>query len=129
FSIMSDAPMLRSFRAVFGERTFAEAKTPLYVMATDFATGESVALHKGRIVDALRASVAIPYIWPAWQHDGRLLIDGAASNPLPVDVAIREGADIILALGFQSPLPHRVRSVSRYAFYINSLMTNNLMQA
>src|SRR5690606_19363798 len=47
----------------------------------------------------------------------------------PVDVAIREGADIILALGFQSPLPHRVRSVSRYAFYINSLMTNNLMQA
>jgi NTE family protein len=129
FSIMSDAPMLRSFRAVFADRTFAETKTPLYVMATDFATGESVALHAGRIVDALRASVAIPYIWSAWPYDGRLLIDGAASNPLPVDVAIREGADIILAMGFQSPLPRRVRSVSRYAFYINSLMTNNLMQA
>lgn len=129
FSIMSDEPMLRSFRAVFGDRTFAETKTPLYVMATDFQTGESVALHEGRIVDALRASVAIPYIWPAWPYDGRLLIDGAASNPLPVDVAIREGADIILALGFQSPLPQRVRSMSRYAFYINSLMTNNLLQA
>jgi NTE family protein len=129
FSLMSDAPMLRSFRSVFENRTFAETKTPLYVMATDFETGESVVLSEGKIVDALRASVAIPYIWPAWRHNGRLLIDGAASDPLPVDVPIREGIDIILAMGFESPLPSRVKSVSRYAFYINSLMTNNLLNA
>jgi len=129
FSMMSDAPMLKSFRSVFGEKTFGDTKIPLYIMTTDFETGESVAQHEGKLVDALRASVAIPYIWSAWQHNGRLLIDGAASNPLPVDVPIREGVDIILALGFQSPLPSRVRSVSRYAFYINSLMTNNLLNA
>lgn len=127
FSLTSDRPMLKSLNAVFGDRTFADAVTPLYLAATDFDTGETVALHEGRIVDALRASVAIPFIWPAWPHDGRLLIDGAASNPLPVDIAIREGADIILALGFQSPLPARVKSISRYAFYMNSLMTNNLL--
>jgi NTE family protein len=129
FGMMSDAPMLRSFRSVFGERTFADTATPLYIMTTDFETGESVVLREGKIVDALRASVAIPYIWSAWQHNGRLLIDGAASNPLPVDVPIREGIDIILAMGFESPLPSRVKSVSRYAFYINSLMTNNLLNA
>jgi NTE family protein len=129
FSMMSDGPMLRSFRAVFGDKTFADTKTPLYLMATDFETGESIAQCEGRIVDALRASVAIPYIWSAWKHNGRLLIDGAASNPLPVDVAIREGVDIILAMGFQSPLPSKVKSISRYAFYINSLMTNNLLNA
>lgn len=129
FSMMSDAPMLSGFQAVFGEKTFADTKTPLYVMTTDFETGESYVLHHGKIVDALRASVAIPYIWSAWRHDGRLLIDGAASNPLPIDVAMREGADIILALGFQSPLPSKIKSVSRYAFYINSLMTNNLLNS
>jgi NTE family protein len=129
FSMMSDARMLKSFQSVFEERTFADAKTPLYVMTTDFETGEPVTLHEGKLVDALRASVAIPYIWSAWPHNGRMLIDGAASNPLPVDVPIREGADIILALGFESPLPSRIRSVSRYAFYINGLMTNNLLQA
>jgi NTE family protein len=129
FSMMSDTPMLKKFKSVFGDMTFADAKTPLYVMATDFETGESVAQHEGKIVDALRASVAIPFIWSAWRHNGRLLIDGAASNPLPVDVAIREGADIILAMGFQSPLPSRIKSVSRYAFYINSLMTNNLLNS
>lgn len=129
FSMMSDAPMLRSFNSVFGNKTFAEAKIPLYIMTTDFETGESVVLHEGKIVDALRASVAIPYIWSAWRHNGHLLIDGAASNPLPVDVPIRERVDIILAMGFESPLPGRIKSVSRYAFYINSLMTNNLLHA
>ena len=129
FSMISDKPMLKSFQSVFGDKTFADTKIPLYVMATDFKTGEAVAQHEGRLVDALRASVAIPYIWSAWKHNGRLLIDGAASNPLPVDVPIREGADIILAMGFQSPLPSRVKSISRYAFYINSLMTNNLLNA
>ena len=129
FSMMSDAPMLQRFKEVFRDKTFADAKTPLYIMTTDFETGESVVQQEGKIVDALRASVAIPYIWSAWRHNGRLLIDGAASNPLPVDVAIREGADVILALGFQSPLPSRIKSVSRYAFYINSLMTNNLLNS
>lgn len=129
FSMMSDEPMLKSFRSVFGDKTFADTKTPLFIMATDFETGESVVQCEGKLVDALRASVAIPYIWPACEQNGRLLIDGAASNPLPVDVPIREGIDIILALGFESPLPNRVKSISRYAFYINSLMTNNLLRA
>lgn len=129
FGMMSDRPMLESLNAVFGDCTFEDARIPLYIATTDMETGESVALHQGRIVDALRASVAIPFIWPAWPVGGRLLIDGASSNPLPVDVAIREGSDIILALGFESPLPSRIRSVSRYAFYINSLMTNNLLNS
>ncbi len=129
FATMSDRPMLRGLNAVFGKRTFGDVTIPLYIAATDFETGETVALHDGHIVDALRASIAIPFIWSAWPLNGRLLIDGAASNPLPVDIAIREGADIILALGFESPLPGRVKSINRYAFYINSLMTNNLLNA
>ena len=129
FSMVDDGPMLARLQSVFGEKTFADAQIPLYLMATDFFTGESIAMCEGNLVDALRSSIAIPYIWSAWQRDGRMLIDGAASNPLPVDVAIREGADIILAMGFQSPFPSKIRSVSRYAFHINSLMTNNLYQS
>ena len=129
FSMMDDGLMLKNLGLVFGDMTFAGTKTPLYIMATDLYSGESIALHEGRLLDAIRASVAIPYIWPAWPHNGRMLMDGAASNPLPVDVAIREGADIILAMGFQAPLPRSIKSVSRYAFHINGLMTNNLYQS
>lgn len=129
FSMLSDAPILKRLRMVFGEKTFADTKTPLYLMATDLYTGESIALHEGSLVDAIRASIAIPYIWSAWTIKDRRLVDGGAANPLPVDVAIREGADIILAMGFQSPFPSRIKSVSRYSFHINSLLTNNLYQA
>ena len=129
FSMISDAPMLKRLRIVYGEKTFADTRTPLYLMATDLYTGEAIALHEGSLVDALRASIAIPMIWSAWTINGRRLVDGGAANPLPVDVAIREGADIILAMGFQSPFPSKIRSVSRYALHINSLITNNLYQA
>jgi NTE family protein len=129
FSMVDDGPMLARLRAVFAGKTFVDAHTPLFLVATDFHTGESVAMQDGKLVDAIRASIAIPYIWPAWPLDGRLLIDGSAANPLPVDVAIREGADIIIAIGFESPFPSRVKSVSRYSFHINSLMTNNLYRA
>lgn len=129
FSMIDDGPLLARLRQVFGEKTFADAHIPLYLMATDLFSGESLALCEGALVDALRSSIAIPYVWSAWPLKGRMLIDGAASNPLPVDVAIRQGADIILAIGFQSPFPNKIRSVSRYAFHINSLMTNNLYQA
>ena len=129
FSMIDDRLMLARLQEVFGEKTFAHAHIPLYLMATDFHTGEAITLCEGKIVDAIRASIAIPYIWPAWELNGRLLIDGAAANPLPVDVAIREGADIILAIGFHSPFPSKIRSVSRYSFHINSLLTNNLYQA
>jgi NTE family protein len=129
FSMVDDGPMLARLRAVFAGKTFVDAHTPLFLVATDFHTGESIALQEGKLVDAIRASIAIPYIWPAWPLDGRLLIDGSAANPLPVDVAIREGAEIIIAIGFESPYPNRVRSVSRYSFHINSLMTNNLYRA
>ena len=129
FSMIDDGPLLDRLRLVFEEKTFADARIPLYLMATDLYSGESIALHEGKLVDAIRASIAIPMIWSAWTIDGRRLVDGGAANPLPVDVAIREGANIILAIGFQSPYPSRIKSISRYALHINSLLTNNLYQA
>ena len=129
FGMVSDRLMLKNLRQVFGEKTFADAKIPLTILATDFYTGEQVPLSEGKVVDAIRASIAIPFIWSAYKVGGRVLIDGAASNPLPVDVAIKENAEVILAMGFQSPLPTKVRSISRYAFHVNGLMTNNLYQS
>jgi NTE family protein len=61
--------------------------------------------------------------------NGRLLIDGGLSDPLPVDVAIREGANIILAMGFENPQPRRVKSISRFAYHISGILSKNLFKA
>jgi NTE family protein len=129
FGMISDRLMMANLKKVFGEKTFADTRIPLTIMTTDFHTGEQVPLSEGRIVDAIRASIAIPFIWSAHEVNGRVLMDGAVSNPLPVDIAIKEGAEVILAMGFQAPLPSKVRSISRYAFHVNGIMTNSLYQS
>ncbi|MEO9079603.1 MAG: patatin-like phospholipase family protein [Rhodanobacter sp.] len=129
FGMLSDEPLRRALDKPFGKRSFAETSVPLHIVATDLANGQKVVMNSGGVADAVRASVAIPYIWKPWCIDGRWLLDGCLADPLPVDVAIREGADIILAMGFESPYPRKIRSAMRYAFQINSIYTNNLLRA
>jgi len=129
FGMVHGEPLLAALRQGFGERTFADTVLPLYVVATELETGSQATLSRGTIVDAVRASIAIPYIWEPWAVDGKLMLDGCLSAPLPVDVAIKEGADVILAMGFESPYPRRIRSATSYAFHVNSIYTNNLFRA
>ena len=129
FGMVHGEPVLAALEAPFGGRSFEEARIPLHIVATDLAGGETVVLSDGSVRDAVRASIAIPYVWQPWQVADRWLLDGSVSDPLPVDVAIREGANVILAMGFESPYPSRIRSATRYAFQINSIYTNNLLRA
>ncbi|MGY0798856.1 patatin-like phospholipase family protein [Lysobacter sp. A286] len=129
FGMVHGEPMMRALEGPFGGRDFADATIPLHIAATALDNGERVVLSKGSVRDAVRASIAIPYIWKPMCIDGRWLLDGCMSDPLPIDIAIREGADVILAMGFESPYPSRIRSATRYAFQVNSIYTNNLLRA
>jgi NTE family protein len=129
FGLVKDRRLNRALREAYGDLTFDDAEVPLFIAATDLMTGEKVVLSEGAVFDAIRASIAIPYVWPAWQVGGRWLVDGCLSNPLPVDVAIKEGASIILAMGFDAAYPRRLKSASRYAFQLNSVTTNNLLRS
>ncbi len=124
-----DRLIMERLRAAFGDRTFADAQIPLYLTATDFATGEQVVLSSGPVVPAIRASIAIPFIFPPYRLNGQLLVDGFLSDPLPVNVAMREGADVIVAMGFESPHQRAIRTPARFAFQLSSIMTNNLLKS
>lgn len=127
--MVDDRQVWKVLQSLFGERTFADTKIPLLQSATDFRTGEKVVLDSGRITDATRASVAIPMLLRAWEVDGRMLVDGGASNPLPIDVAIREGCDIILAMGFESQMNAEVRSLVNALGRTSTIVTNHLLRA
>jgi NTE family protein len=129
FGLLSDKRLLESLTIGYEDRTFLDTVKPLRIVATDFHTGDQVVISKGKLVEAIRASIGIPYVWPPWPMGDRLLIDGGLSNPMPVDVAIKERMDIILAMGFESPLPKSVKSLSRFAFHLSSISTNNLFKA
>jgi NTE family protein len=129
FAMLDDGPIKRALRRGFGEVTFAQTRLPLFIVATDLMNGERVVLKDGSIAESIRASTAIPYVWKAVEIGGRRLLDGCVSDPMPVAVAMQEGADIILTMGFESPYPNQIRSASRYAFHVTSVYTNNLLRA
>jgi NTE family protein len=71
---------------------------PFVAVATDLSTGQEVWLRQGNLVEAIRASYAVPGLFPPVQHDGRWLIDGALVNPVPVSVCRALGADVTIAV-------------------------------
>ena len=77
-------------------KDFDDLPIPFRAVATDLTTGQPVVLDKGPLVDALRASMSIPALFPPVMIDGRLLVDGGVSNNLPIDVARDMGADIVI---------------------------------
>lgn len=128
FGLIDDRLINRRLHEGFEGATFAQARIPLYVTATDLYNGEQVVMSGGSVADAVRASISIPFIFPPHKIDGRYLIDGFQSDPLPIGVAIKEGADIIIAMGFESPYQDRISSLMRYNFQISSITSNNLLK-
>jgi NTE family protein len=74
------------------------------VIATELGTGHEIWLTRGRMVDALRASYALPGIFTPVRIGGRWLVDGALVNPVPVSAARALGARLVIAVNLNSDL-------------------------
>lgn len=129
YGLRDDRRALKQLKETFGDQLIENTQIPLHIAATDFQTGEQVVLSSGRLVDALRASIAMPFVFKPWRVGDRLLTDGYLSDPLPVGVAMREGANIIVAIGFESPAQTSINSPMRFAFQVSTIMTNNLLKS
>jgi NTE family protein len=129
FGLIDDRLLLKSLRDTFGDTKIEETSIPLYLVATNVWNGEKVVIHQGSMVDALRASIASPVIFRPWPVEGQLLYDGAMSDPMPVDVAIREDAGVIIAMGFESPYHAQMHSLMSYLLQMTSVWNNNLLHS
>jgi NTE family protein len=113
----------------FQGQTIEQTKIPLKIVATDVFTGEEVILEHGSIAEAVRASISVPMVLQPKKLAEKMLVDGAVSNPLPVNVAIRYGADLIIAMGFESPTYTRIDSPMKLILQLTALSNNNLLMA
>lgn len=129
FGLRDDRAMLETIRSVFGDKRIEDTRIPLHITATDFATGELVELTRGSIVDAIRASLALPLAFAPVRLDGRLLVDGYLADPLPLSVAMKHGSRVIVGVGFESPYQENVRSAGRFAFQLGAILSNNLLKS
>lgn len=82
-------------------------------VATDILSGEEFVFDSGSLALALRASISAPGFFSPVEYEDLLLVDGGIANNLPVDVAIANGADIVIAVDVSTPLKngkHQVKT-------------------
>src|SRR6267154_4521501 len=79
-------------------KTFEELKTPLAISTSDINEGITVYYTSGSLAQPLRASCAYPALFVPIQYDGRTLVDGFLTAPVPVEGALLLGADVVIAI-------------------------------
>ena len=88
--------------AALGHTLIEDLPLKFATVATEVRTGHEIWLTHGRIVDAMRASYALPGIFAPVLVGDRWLVDGALVNPVPVSAARAFGAEIVIAANLSS---------------------------
>jgi len=83
-------------------KTFEELKTPLAISTSDINEGITVYYTSGSLAQPLRASCAYPALFVPIQYDGRTLVDGFLTAPVPVEGTLLLGADVVIAVYLDS---------------------------
>jgi NTE family protein len=85
-------------RQHLGECRFDNLRCPLSLVAVDLEASKAVTLDEGSVLDALRATIALPGLFRPVERDGQLLVDGGLLDNLPVDVVRGMGADTVIGV-------------------------------
>jgi NTE family protein len=91
--------LMDAIRKRIGDPDIEDLEIVFACVATELVSGREIWLSEGSLLDACRASIALPGIFaPARHSEGRLLLDGGLVNPVPVSLARAMGADIVIAV-------------------------------
>jgi len=95
---------------------FDDLRIPFRAVTTDLVTGKRIVIDRGDMTEALRASMAVPLLFSSVPRDSMQLLDGGLVDNLPVDVAIANRADIVVAIDMVSPLRPRSKLNAPWEF-------------
>lgn len=97
--LLSNAPLGKLLESEFPVRRFEDLNIPFGAVAYDLKAGAEALLKGGDLNTAIRASCAVPGLFsPVADAEGRALVDGGVTSPLPAEAARAMGADIVIAV-------------------------------
>ncbi len=102
-SVLEGAAVLEVFEGLFGGRRFDQAQIPFAAVAVDVEEGCEVIVASGSIARGVAASSAIAGIFPPVEIEGRKLIDGGYTSPVPIDAVQVLGANVVIAVDVTQP--------------------------
>jgi NTE family protein len=86
------------FRSHYEDRELKALAVSYGAVATDLGSGREVWLREGKVLEAVRASIAMPGVFAPVRRDGLLLVDGGLVNPVPVSMCRALGAEVVVAV-------------------------------
>lgn len=104
---LKGAKLIAFLRDNLLEKRVEDLALPFGAVATDLQSGREIWLREGRATEVVRASIATPGLFTPCELDGRLLVDGALVNPVPVSLCRAMGADFVIAVDLGSGIAGR----------------------
>ncbi len=95
--------------------TFADLPKPLVCVAAEVRTGHEIWLHSGDLITAMRASYALPGVFEPVPCNGRILVDGALVNPVPVSACRAHEQRLVVAVNLHYDLFGRAAVIKHSA--------------
>ena len=83
---------------IVGDCSIENLDIPFIATATNILTGQEIDFNRGNLVEAIRASISIPIVFQPVIHENQILVDGGLSNPLPINIVRKMGADFVIAV-------------------------------
>ena len=105
--------LMKLFREFFGDRPIESLPLPFAAVATDLGSGREVWLREGPLIEAVRASLALPGLITPVNRGTQRLLDGGLVNPVPVSLCRALGADVIIAVNLNGDMAGRRRARHR----------------
>lgn len=102
--LISGRKLLNDMEQRFGDVDIDHCQPQFAAVATDYQTGTERWLREGPLLEAVRASIALPGLFSPYRYQGRLMIDGGMVNPVPVSLCRALGAEVIIAVDLNSDL-------------------------
>ena len=100
--LVSGLKVFKALQDNFSFETFDQLHKPFAAVATDLYSGREVNFISGSVIEAVKASCAIPGLFPPVMFNNRWLVDGGVVNPVPVNMCRMLGADIVIAVNLSA---------------------------
>lgn len=105
------------------DKTFADLKIPLTIVATDIDTGEKILFHEWPIINAIRASISIPGVFIPYKYKWMRLVDGWIIENLPISILSKEYP--VIAVSVQLGTKKKIREKTSFFFPDGTMLSNS----